>query len=209
MLVYLDEEAFAAQVRPECTIRELLDQIRAGLQGTGRMVMNIRADGLEIADADYDATLNKPVGSFARYDFSSADPHEVVAAAMAEALEVITRADVERARAIELFTKGSANAAMEHLGTCCRAWQQVHQALINAIGLLGIDADALALPTGSLVTLLNSIQLQFNEMRTALQAQDFVLVSDTLQYEFDAVLGNWKEAIHAVAQTAAQEAPCA
>ncbi len=208
MLVYLDEGAFAARVQPECTIRGLLDEVRAALQGTGRMVMNIRADGLEIADADYDATLGKSVGTFARYDFTSADPREVVAAAMAEALDLLARADVERTRAIELFTKGTANAAMEHLGNCCRAWHQVHQALSNAIGLLHIDAEALVLPTGALVTSLNSIQQQFNEMRTALQAQDFVLVSDILQYEFDAVLGNWKDAIHAVAQTAAQEAPC-
>ena len=201
MLVYVDEQTFETRVTPESTVGELIDAVRASLTETDRLVVGIRADGLDITGDGYGETLDKPVASYSRYDFVTSDPRQVVRDALAECAAVLAEGAARRAEAVDLFTKGDSVAGIAALGECCRAWQQVHEAICNAMGLLGLDPGALDLPEGSLAAALGGTRDQLAQVHEALQAQDFVLISDILQYEFDPIIENWRAAIDAILAT--------
>ena len=201
MLVYLDEQPFETTLDPENTIRELIDEIRTSLSRTDRLVMGIRGDGLDITGDGYAETLGKPVASFERYDFVTRDPRGVVREALPECHDLLSAAGAKRAEAIDLLTKGDSREGIAALGECCHAWQQVHEAICNAIELLKLDPGAVKLEGGALTTVLAGTRDQLAQIREALQAGDFVLVSDVLQYEFDPVVHRWEAAIHAILET--------
>jgi hypothetical protein len=201
MLVYLDDQTFATALQPGQTVRALVDEVRASLRGTDRLVMGIRADGLDVTDEGYEEMLTGPVESFGRYDFSSADPRQVVGTALSECLDLLSANDAHRVQAIAAFTRGDAGQGLESLGECCRAWQQIHDGIANAIRLLGLDPQARSLSESSLLAALSGVRALLEQVREALQARDFVLVSDILQYEFDPLIENWGTLIHTILET--------
>ena len=201
VLIHVDEQAFETQLTPANTIGELIDEVRAGLGGGKRLVVGIHADGLDIAGEGYAKTLDKPLASYGRYDFVTSDPQRVVRDALTECAPVLADAAARRAEAVDLLTKGDNGAGIAALGECCRAWQQVHEAICNAIGLLGLDPGALGLPEGPLSAVLGGTRDQLAQVHEALQAQDFVLLSDILQYEFEPIIENWRAAIDAILET--------
>lgn len=203
MLVYVDEQPFETKLEPDSTVNELLEEVRASLGGAERLVMEIRADGLDVTGDEYGDTLGKLLKSFGRYDFVTADPRQVVGSALSECQDLLANAADKRTEAIELFTKGDNNMGIGALGGCFRAWQQVHQAICDAMGLLKIDPATLMIEGKALTVVLGDALDQLREVREALVAQDFVLVSDILQYEFDTIIQSWQSAINTILQATA------
>ena len=203
MLVYVDEQPFETKLESEGIIDDLVEEVRASLVGTDLLVMGIRADGLDIAGDDYGETLTKPLESFGRYDFTIADPQRVVCSALLECQDLLAAASTKRAEAVDLFTKGASNDGIRVLGDCCRNWHRVHQAICHAIGLLKIDPDSLMIAGKPVAAVMEEALSQLGQIREALVARDFVLISDVLQYEFDAIVANWRGAIDAITQTTA------
>ena len=201
VLAYVDDQVFETRLQPENTVRELVDEVRAGLSRTERLVMGIRADGLDITGDGYADALGKPLASFDRYDFTTGDPRRVAGDALAECRDLLADADARRAETVDLLTQGDVDAGVAGLGECCRSWQQVHQAVCNAIALLKLDPNALELPQGSLTTVLSGAREELSQVHEALRARDFVLVSDILQYEFDPIVANWRAAIDVILET--------
>ncbi|MCK4660011.1 MAG: hypothetical protein KAV82_10865 [Phycisphaerae bacterium] len=195
MRVYLDEKGFETALSPANTVWELLEEVRGSLCGTNRLVMEIHADGRDITASDYTQVLEKAVDSFERYDFTTGEPRQVVCDALTDCMSLLDASDAKRSETIDLFTKGEGDKGAEMLGECCRAWQKVHEGIRDAMGLLKLGPADITIEGEAFAETLNNVRDQFGQIREALQARDFVLISDVLQYEFDPIIDNWRTTI--------------
>lgn len=200
--VYVDDEVFEGGLGPESTVADLLEAVRSDLSGDRRILWGIRADGLDIAGDRFAETLGKAAASFERFDFITADPHQVVAEALDECSEVLDAAETQRRETIDRLTQGDHASGASALGECCRAWQQVQEAICNSVGLLGLEFGALQINGEPFAAVLAGARDQLIQVREALLARDFVLVSDILEYEFEPIIQAWRGAIQAVGDAA-------
>ncbi|MCP4593672.1 MAG: hypothetical protein GY842_23295 [bacterium] len=200
--VYVDDLSFESGLDAAGTVGELLDEVRASLCGSARMVMGVRADGLDITGEEYGDTLGRAAETFDRFDFITADPRRVVCEALDDCQGLLTEADAHRTEAIELLTRGDSDEGTRVLGECCRRWQQVNSAILNAVALLGLDPGVLVVDDRPLAEALNGALAPLNQVREALAARDFVLIADVLQYEFDPAIEGWHVVLATVREAA-------
>jgi hypothetical protein len=146
--------------------------------------------------------LSLTVDTFSRYDFSTGDPRAVVRAAVVAAGELLDEAEDARVGVIEQLTQGRSAEGLAAPGKCCGAWRQVHSTISGALQLLKVDPASLRFEGRSAPESLADSKPPLNQIKAALDAHDFVLVSDVLQYEFEPVIQNWRSFMVALQEAA-------
>jgi len=102
----------------------------------------------------------------------------------------------------DLFTQGQTNDAIQSLGQCLRVWQQVHAAVAQSIQMLGVDPGVTTIRDASLTDAIAMPKDVLRQVKSALEAQDHVLLADILQYEFSEVTEQWHDIIARLRQEA-------
>jgi hypothetical protein len=91
----------------------------------------------------------------------------------------------------ELLERGETKLALDRLHKIISEWHAIAAAYTNLAKMLHITLAELPVHDLNGELVLNEFCRHFEEIQTALRNQDFVLLADILQYEFDAAITNW------------------
>ena len=129
----------------------------------------------------------------------TAEPREMALEVIAEVESQLREADRLKGEAVELLQKtGGGAKAMEKLSGCFSTWQSAQESVVKVARLLRIDLDEIRVAGRSLSVLIGGFSGQLRQVREALEARDFVTLSDVLAYEMIETSAQWSGALSAV-----------
>jgi hypothetical protein len=119
------------------------------------------------------------------------DPAELALTTLGKLAALIEWLSPQHADVAGMLERGETQRGLQRLEEITKAWQQIVAAYASLAKMLGITLKELPVHELDGEALLNEFGRQLAELQTALQKQDFVLLSDILQYEMDGVVANW------------------
>jgi hypothetical protein len=196
--VLIDDQVYEPQVDPSQPLADLVQEVRERRSDAGRIIVGIRCDGRDITGNTFEQDMARSLRSYQEVNLHTGHPRHLVEDAMAQAEQMLEDADRDRGQVVESLTAGKTSEGIETLGGCMQAWHQVHQGIVNALALLNIKPEELSVGGRRLPEALQGLRGQLTQLKEALEARDYVLLADTLQYEFDAVRESWSAVVEAV-----------
>jgi len=207
MQVYVDASPVADERVADGTVADALRQVQSAYCAPGRMVVRVRCDGHDVLSDAMESTLQRRAASVARLEVFTATRTALIMDAMKQASNSLQGTEDACRRVAEMLTEGKVREAMETLGDCLRAWQQIHLAVTKSIAMLQLDVERMTLQDQPLVELLARPKEVLLQVRDALSNQDHVLLADLLQYEFSDVTDQWYALIARVREEAEGQSP--
>jgi hypothetical protein len=195
---FVDDQPIQSTVDAGQPLALHVEEVRRKSADRERLIVSIRCDGADITGEGFETKLAQPATNFGRVDVYTGAPGDLVEDAMAQAQEMLDKSDAVRVKVVDLLEGGKAAEAVQLLGECMRIWMQIHQGIVNALALLNVDVSALREGDRAVPEILEGSRDRLMQVRDALEANDTVLLSDTLRYEFDDVVGGWRSVIRAI-----------
>jgi hypothetical protein len=189
--VFVDDKKVAEAFPGGGAVEDALHHVQATLCAPGQVVVGLRCDGEVISNGAMGAILRKPASSFERLEVFTGDRKALVIDAMGQASACLTETAGECRHVADLLTEGRIAEGAEVLGECLRIWQQIHEGVARSIEMLQLDPAGMAINGEPMVDVISRPKEALLQVRDALRAQDYVLLADLLQYEFQEVTDRW------------------
>ena len=191
--ILLDDRPFATGEGVEpATVSQLLDRAKAGLVGTGRLLVSLRCDGETLSETRLESILEEPASRFGRLELYSDRPKTLVLEALTATRRSFGESFANLRETSDALATGDGPAAMSSLAVCVDAWNKAQEAIIKGGGLLGVDFESLQLDGRPVAEWLTELLERLRDLKDAVANRDHVLLADILRYEFDDVLQRWE-----------------
>lgn len=193
MKFYIDNELIEQEtVVGAPTVEDALQQVQEEYSRLGRMVVGVLCNGEEIPANEMAEMLKRPADSFERIDITTGTKNGLVIEAMSQATNCLDETEDKCKVIAELLKKGDTDDARKSLGGCLVVWQQIHEAVGKSIAMLDLDLESAKAGDENLLDVINRPKTALLEMRDALQATDYVLLADILEFEFTEAIESWR-----------------
>lgn len=201
MELYIDDCLADAPAAESQSLGVLVEGVKTHVASQGRILVGISCDGIDVTGEDFGDQLARPVGEFRRIDMQSAEPAALVAQALDVADGLLAESAAGCDEVVALLSRGNTRVALDRLGTCCKGWMQVHQAVCQALTLLGMDANTVQVDGEPLARRLEVPAHRLRQIKEAISGQDYVLLADSLTYEFPEAVESWRSIIAALRES--------
>ena len=212
MALYLDERKWTVELfvdgcsctcepEPDGTLDDLLESIRKENVERHRAILGLTCDGIDVVGDELTNVLSRPAARYERIDIQTGVPGTLVTHALEDALESLQTAEQERAQVVSMFGEGKTGDAIILLGKCLGHWHQINEAISKSLGLLGAVTNSLEWDLSQLAATLSPVTEKLSEIKSAVKSQDYVALSDILEYEFTEVTTCWRTVIESILAT--------
>ncbi len=192
MRVFLDDHPIPIATP---TLAAALAAVRESAERSGRVVIEVFRDGQLLPDA----LLASPTDAEepgAELRCASADPCQLVASSLRQAADELAASRESHLAAAHSIQTGKLDQAMPQLSAALAAWTQIHQVVTNGIRLIGLDEQTpIGEPPRPLADSIASLSARLNEVKRALQAQDWSGLADALAYELPDQTDHWRDLV--------------
>jgi tetratricopeptide (TPR) repeat protein len=193
MSVTVDDQPFAAESLGLRTVGQVLSHLRS----KERLVVHLMIDGLE-PDLSKMETLRSQTLAQKAVFIETIEPKRIAAEVFESVESLLGDAETLRAQAVTHLQAGEHADALKKLGTCFTTWNNTQESVEKIARLLSVDLEQIQLDEGSLQVWLGEFTTQLTDIRSALEARDYVALSDILAYEAHDTSGRWQQAIDAI-----------
>jgi len=188
------------QLDQHARVHRALEVARRVLAPTGRLVFGIRCDGRDYGPHEIDGLLNRSISEFEDLEFISARSETVVVEALVSSRAAISETFAAVRRVSELLNAGQIAPAMETLLACLEIWGKTHEAMVQSAAIAQLDFERILVGQRPLIDGLKDIVGHLRSLRDAVDAKDYVSLSDVLHYELDDMLTGWENVLDRLIQ---------
>lgn len=190
MSVTVDHQLLNAEAMGMHTVGQVLSHV----QRDNRLVVNLLIDGQE---PDLRALSAVKRGNIAgRTIFiETAEPKRVALDALHEVEDQLSEADRLKSDAVDLLQSNNVEKAMQKLSGCFSTWQNAQESVQKTAQLLRLDLEMIQVDDRSLSEVVHEFRDQLKNIKLALEARDFVTLSDILTYETPQTTERWRTAM--------------
>ena len=149
---------------------------------------------------------DRPVSSFGEARIEAPDRNTLAIQSLRDLAARLGASGVEREELVEAICQGRSGEAMAKLSSYLAVWNGCQQTIGGVCRLLAVQLEGPAegeagdARLGAVVEQLGRLGEQLGELRSALQAGDWVLIGDILDYEFGDITEGWCEALEGLAK---------
>ena len=201
MELYIDDCPAESPAADGQTLGVLVEGVKTRVAEQGRILVGICCDGLDVTGEDYGDQLGRPVGEFRRIEMQSAEPAVLVGQALDVADGLLGESAAGCDEVVALLSRGDTKLALDRLGGCCKDWVQVHQAVCQALTLLGADARNPQVDGEPFARRLEVPAQRLRQIKESIIGRDYVLLADSLTYEFPEAVESWRSIIAALRES--------
>lgn len=202
MELYLDGRKLDAPGSPGGSIDQTLRDVQRRHCAPKQLVVALRCDDRDIPFAETASTLARPAASISKLEIFTSTGEQLVLGAMHQASQSLQDSEAACTRVAELLTEGQVNEALTMLGECMRAWQKIHEAVVQSIRMLELDVESAMINDTPFAEVIARPRDALSQIKQALTRQDHVLLADLLQYELGGVTDQWFSLIARLRQEA-------
>jgi len=200
--LFLDDRKTEVALAPHAPLHELLAETKKRLAETGRLIVGIQCEGLDITGDGFGQALGEPLSSYGRIDMQSAEPARLIAEATDTSTRLLDETERTTAEIAEQLARGEAQDSLPKLAQCCQAWLQIHEGICNSAHMLGVKPDTHEIDGATLGEMMATPIAQLTQIKEAIEAQDYVLLADMLTYEFSESVTVWRKILADLSKTA-------
>ena len=195
MEVFVDDSQVDGDFIADHTLEDALRHVQSNLCAPDQVVVGLRCDGEDVPPNGMADALKKSALTFNRLEVFTSKRERLILDAMSQALAALGDTETACQRIAGLLTEGKTVEGVQALGECLGIWQKIHEAVTHSIQMLELDPEQIAVGNESLVHVLCRPKEVLLRVKQALQSQDYVLLSDIMQYEFGEVTQQWHNVI--------------
>ena len=173
------------------SLKDALLHVQSDLCPADHIVVGIRCDGRDLPGDAMAAALEQPARDFSTLEVFTGTRPKLVAEAMSQASASLQETEDACRHVVELLASGRVQEGVVKLGECLKIWQQVHDAVAKSLQMLDLDPTAVTIQDEPMLEVIAQPRGTLLQIKQALQAQDYVLLSDVLQYELGDVTDRW------------------
>lgn len=169
-------------------------------EGAGRIVLEIKADGVALTERDIESAPDTP-GTFKVIELVTASraalAREVLEAAAGALDDLVTGQRHVAAQILATKLEMAVVSLQEILGV----WQHVREALDQICAVMGADLAELAAPSGrgaEVPVLVARLTAGLSEIRRCVGAQDWSTLADVLNDEMGDLAIAWRELVRGI-----------
>jgi hypothetical protein len=200
MQVLLDGLPIAV-ARP--TLADALAAGTANAQSRGRIIIEVKADGVALSDDKLGNPSSEPSG-IRELRLLSADPRALVQQTVLDTVEALDQARMQQARAAELIQSGQPEEALNILQVALVTWQAVRDVVSRSAAVLDLNLETIPLrgveKGVSFNSAITGLVTHLDQVRSGLEQQDWSAVSDVVGYDMDVQAGVWRGLLVAFAE---------
>jgi hypothetical protein len=201
MSVYLDDQPLDLAGG---SLAEALAQARTRLAGSGRVLVEVKADGQALQGAELERRMHAAVGQ-TELRLGSADPRELSLTALSAVRARLAESAATQTQAADAFLRDDFPNALRGLGKAMEVWSQTPQALVKTAQMLGLPPEKLSAAGQTLDGLTADLARRLQAIHDLVAARDSVALADALTYEWPGVIAQWDAlAAHLIEQISAQ-----
>ena len=193
MAVTIDDQPLAFEQLGLTTVGQVLSHVARA----NRLVVNVLIDGQEPDFGQMARVRAETLGNRTVY-VETADPREMALSVLDEVTLHLDEADTYRTEAVDALAQNQHSRAMQKLNACFGIWQHAHESIVKTAQLIRADLAQLHADGQSISDILASFVDQLRSIKSALEARDFVSLSDTLAYEMTQTTHRWAAAVAAL-----------
>jgi hypothetical protein len=194
MQAFLDDELIAVD-RP--TLAGVLDAGRRAAQQRGRVIIEVKRNGLTVDGSELDQPADMPEPG-TEFRLLTAEPRSLVRTTFLDVADLLPPARTRLAAAAEKLHTGELPEACEHLSEALSAFDTVRSVIEQGPALLGTGVDAIA-PDGGVLGKLGRLTSDLEAVRSALLAQDWSTLADLLEGELSSASQEWEGVLRGLA----------
>jgi hypothetical protein len=191
MPIYLDDEPADLS---GATLDAVLDAARERASQSGRVVVEVQADGRPLLGEELEARRGAPLGS-ADLRLYTADPRErevttlgLIGARLADARQAQTEA-------AELLQQDQPAEAMKRVGQAIEVWQEAQRAVLYSAALTGVRLEERTFDGRPFTAFTDELLTRIKGLRDLIASRDTVALADALAYEWPEVIDRWERLI--------------
>lgn len=193
MSVTVDDEPLAAESLGLATVGQVLSHLR----NRKRLVVHLMIDGREPDLGQMDALCAQSLKDKAVF-IETVEPHRIANDVFEQVQGLLGDAETLRSEAVTHLQAGEHADALKKLGTCFNTWSHTQDSVEKISRLLKIDLAKITLDEGTLHEWLAAFTRQLTDIRSALEARDYITLGDILAYEAQDASDRWRQAIDAI-----------
>ena len=193
MSVTVDHELISIEELGLRTVGQVLSHV----QRENRLVVNLLIDGEE-PDLDTIGVVKRSALADHTIFIETAEPRQVALDALDEVEDQLSEADRLKGDAVDLLGRGAVEKAMQKLSGCFSTWQNAQESVLKTAQLLRIDLDIMRVDDRSLSQMVGEFAAQLRQIKTSLEARDFVSLCDILTYETTETSDRWCIALQTI-----------
>jgi len=193
MQIWLDAETLNATD----SIETALDAARERAEQTGRLIVEIHADGSPIPDALLDDPPAEACG-IQELRFITVDPVEFMVQTLGDTRASLDSTKAEQTITAGLIQSGKLSEAIGSLGSILEGWQAARDVVDQLSELAGIELGSLDIDGTSGNECINGLSHTLGEIRNAVTGEDWSSLGDLLEYELDQQASNWLSLIDTI-----------
>lgn len=184
MRVFVDERAVTPD-RP--TLAAAFEAGRRDAAARQRVIVEAKLNGLAMSDAQLDAPSDEPLDSTSDVRFVTAEPRALVRASMLDASDALEELERVLPGIAADLQSGRVGQGLEKLGGALGVWDAVRRVTEEGPSLLGVRTADVRIAHGSaqgpraLTEHVRELHTQLEEVKRALQAQDWSALADVLE----------------------------
>ncbi len=186
------------------TLGGALRAVRAEAERRGRVVIEAQMDGQPIPDRHLESPPEDLIAT-GELRFITTDPVALVKTTFMDVADALDGARTDQAAAADLIQTGQIDQGLRQLGVALGVWENVRQAVSNGVALIGLNADALSVPSNGqdlvLSDCVTSLAGRLGEVKRSVLAQDWSGLSDALSYDMEDQAKDWTGLLRGLAET--------
>jgi hypothetical protein len=187
MPIYLDDEVVTLAGED---LGAVLTAAREFVSPFGRVIVEVEMDGQALIGEELEHKRTQLIGE-STLRLHSLSARELAASAIVNVRTELADARTAQTEAAELFQQDQMGSAMARLGVAMQVWDHAPQALMNAVLIVGMDADKIELDGKPMGELTQELLEKLRALRDAIWAKDSVALGDALAYEWPAMTDRW------------------
>lgn len=200
MIVTLDGTRLDGTFAGHGSLRSLIEQVRRDFAGQ-RLIVSVSVNGERFVEDVLEARLAAPVAPEDRVSLESAAGHELAAEALRDIADRIAQAGEDLPAIADKLNRGDSTGALEDFGRFVLTWQTCQKTVIQCCDVLRTDLTRHSYAGATLREHLATLAAKLRETRDALDARDFVLLADQINYELPQLCADWRDLLNAVADS--------
>ncbi len=191
------------ELEASSSISDALDTAREHSEQSGRLIIDILADGQPIDDALLENPPSDTAG-IGELRLTTTDPVAFLTETLHSARETITLVREDQGTAADHLRTGQLEPAVESLTAVLTGWQAVRDVVGQSAALAEIDLGAITFAGTTADACIAKLGQTLGEIRTNLTSQDWSSLGDTIEYDLDEQAQQWDEMLLAMAQRVKQ-----
>jgi len=199
MRVWID----STELEATDSVSDALDRARAHSEDSGRLIIDIQADGETIDDA----MLDNPPEDNAGIDelrLTTTDPVAFLVETFLSARESLTLVRDDQGSVADYLRTGDLEPAIVSLNAVLTGWQAVGDVVSHSAELAQIDLANFEFNGTTAHVCITKLGEALTEIRTNISAQDWSALGDSIEYDLDELAQQWDALLSALTQRVQQ-----